>query len=205
MRGYRPALTAVAAAWAVVSVGARDAAALTLTDLGTVYALEVSNIVGNSADVTFSADTSGFVQNPSKPVDFIQAVNWSLPVTILTAQLTGAPGDEALWETAFSNLNNGGCGAADKTQKICSEDAPTLTEAALGGTLVWEYEITFDGVLDPNDLTGSHIGAKYNNAAGRVNGIITSVEAPAVPEPRAALAFAMGLAVVAGALRRRTA
>jgi hypothetical protein len=205
MLGPRPALAALAVVCAVVAVAASDASALTLDDLGTVYTLEVSNVVGNSADVTFSADTSGFVQDPSKPVGFIQAINWSLPVTILTADLTGAPGDEALWDTGFSNLSNGGCGNDDKTQKICSEDAPTVTEAALGGTLVWEYEITFDGVLDPNDLSGSHVGAKYNNADGRVNGILTSLEAPAVPEPRAALAFAMGLAVVGTALRRRTA
>jgi hypothetical protein len=200
---HRLLLCAVAAVCSLVAVGPRDAAAVSLTDKGTVYTLEVSNIVGNTADVTFTADTSGFVQNPSKLVGFIQAVNWSLGsgATILSATLDAAPGSELLWQTAFGNLNNGACNFNPTSPKVCSQDAPSVTEAVLGGTLVWEYSITFGGVIDP-DLLGAHIGAKYNNAAGSVNGILTSLEVP-IPEPRAALAFGCGLLVVAAAIRRR--
>jgi hypothetical protein len=99
-------------------------------------------------------------------------------------------------------LGNNGCGN-NSGGFICSQAASTASFAATGGLLTWSWT----GVNVTGDLTINHVGYKYDNATGTLNGMIVSDSTfggggTSVPEPGVFQLLGVGL-VGLGVMRRR--
>lgn len=164
---------------------------------GSSFTLNVTPTgVPNQYTVTLTIDTSGF-SGPGSATQ-ITSVEFKLAGGGTTAAvLTNAPGGVANWTTIGGPLSNGGCKGLNDTF-VCS-NATVLGSAPLGGTLTWEWTVTLPGGATIGEI---HIGAKYNNSTGTLNGNIVS-ESVVIPEPGTMALFGLGLASIGGMIRRR--
>lgn len=196
---------------AALAVFAAPAAADTVTlsgcssCFGSVYTLTVNpTTLGSTTDftVTLTIDTTG---TSAGPATAISAVSFKISSSVTSLTLTSAPGGTGAWVTSANNINNAGC-AGSGAGFVCSEDNPSVTSAQLGGVFTWTWDITIpSGTLFVN-LAGNHIGAKYNNSTGTLNGFITSdTGATPIPEPGTLALFGTGLIALAGVIRRKLA
>ena len=171
---------------------------------GLTYTLTVDP--GSGGTYKASLNISGTYEgNPH--AQYISAVNFKVASDVASPTLTGAPGGVAGWQTFESNINNAGC-AGSGNGFVCSQDPATVSLAPLkaGGGYVpindtWSWTFVPAGEIFPG-LLGAHIGAKFNNAAGDLNGLIVSETYYPVPEP-ATLVLVGGALVFVGARLRR--
>lgn len=124
--------------------------------------------------------------------------------------LTSAPGGVAGWTTTEKKTNNNGC-MAGSSGSICSEDLPAVSLAPVatvtgGGSLLWQWAFTSTTI----PFYG-HIGAKFDNAAGDLNGYLLSADLEdggqdgggGAPEPGMLLLLGTGLVLGGARLRKR--
>jgi hypothetical protein len=153
---------------------------------GSIYELEILGS-GTSYTAALSIDTSGY----TGPATYISAVNFKVSNDVTSFSLTSAPGVTADWLTFESNISNTGC-AGGGQGFVCSQDPAPVNAAPIGGLLEWAWNFTIpEGSLFAG-LFGAHIGAKYNNEFGTLNGNITSEEFR-VPEPSSLLLLGTGI------------
>lgn len=195
---------------AAIAVLAAPAAADTVTlsgcssCFGSIYTLTVNpTTLGSTTDftVTLTINTTG---TSAGSATAISAVNFKISSSVSSFTLTSAPGGTGAWVTSQNGINNAGC-AGSGAGFVCSQDTAPVTSAQLGGVFTWTWDITIpSGSLFTPNLAGSHIGAKYNNSAGTLNGFITSETTP-IPEPGTLALFGTGLIALAGVIRRKLA
>ncbi len=158
---------------------------------GSTLRLDVQDL-GGTFSVSLTIDTTGYTGTRSglNQVGFKAVQGWS-GATLDSAPSAGwADPVEAV--TSSNNL----CENGTSSDKVCTYGFVDVTG---GGAFTWEFTLTGGSLLPVSDW---HIGGQYADAAGPARGQIISASAAAVPEPSAALAFALGGLVVAAALRR---
>jgi len=117
--------------------------------------------------------------------------NWS-SVSLISADGNFNP-------AVAANVSSAGlCKNGSNTGKVCTSGFVDITG---GGDYTFEFLVVGGTALTATDI---HFGGQFANSAAASKGklISASLDVP-VPEPSAAVAFATGLVVVAGTLRRR--
>jgi hypothetical protein len=164
---------------------------------GSTYMLS-ANCTGSVCNVTLTIDSTN-ATNPD-----ISAVDFKIGSSDTFSGTVAAP--NGTWNTSSGSLGNGGCGN-NSGGFICSQAASTSSFAATGGILTWSWT----GVDVTGDLTINHVGYKYDNGAGTLNGMIVSDSTfgnggggggTSVPEPGVLQLLGVGL-VGLGVMRRR--
>jgi hypothetical protein len=159
---------------------------------GSTYTL-TANCTGSVCDVTLAIQSSGATNPDISAVDFKIGSSDTFGGTVVAPNGT--------WNTSSGSLGNNGCGN-NSGGFICSQAASTASFAATGGLLTWSWT----GVNVTGDLTINHVGYKYDNATGTLNGMIVSDSTfgggTSVPEPGVLQLLGVGL-VGLGVMRRR--
>jgi len=162
---------------------------------GSTYMLS-ANCTGSVCNVTLTIDST-HATNPD-----ISAVDFKIGSSDTFSGTVAAP--NGTWNTSSGSLGNGGCGN-NSGGFICSQAASTSSFAATGGILTWSWT----GVDVTGDLTINHVGYKYDNGTGTLNGMIVSDSTfggggggTSVPEPGVLQLLGVGL-VGLGMMRRR--
>ncbi len=158
---------------------------------GSTYLLS-ADCTGSVCNVTLTITTTGATQPD------ISAVDFKIGSSDTFAGTVAAP--NGTWTTTSTSLSNSGCGG-NSGGFICSQADSTSSFASTGGILTW----TWTGVNVTGDLTINHVGYKYNNAEGTLNGFIVSDSTfgtTNVPEPGVLQLLGVGL-VGLGIVRRR--
>jgi len=161
---------------------------------GSTYVLS-ANCTGSVCDVTLTIHSSGANQPDISAVDFKIGSKDAFAGTV------SAP--NGTWTSTSGSLSNGGCGG-NGGGFVCSQAASTASFAATGGDLTWSWT----GVTVSGDVVLGHVGYKYDNATGTLNGHIVSDSTfgggggSSVPEPGVLQLLGVGL-VGLGVARRR--
>jgi hypothetical protein len=119
-----------------------------------------------------------------------------------TAELISASNDVANWSDAVEapvNSNGGLCSPAGNTSKVCIAAENQLLDLRVNGVYEWKFEVVGGKMLDTSQW---HFGGQLANQVGPAKGHIISQGAPPIPEPSAALLFAVGALTVGRSLRR---
>jgi hypothetical protein len=171
---------------------------------GATYTLQQSvesSSGGNTTyDITYTIDTSTYTGGGA----FLDAaaVKVSSSVTPLTTTLDAAPGGIANWSVIDGGISAAGCDGSGSGFE-CANDS-TEPGAAVGGTLVWVFDITIPtGSLITTPL-GASIKARYVDALDNKVGDLVSEDInlqtgggspppPPVPEPASLMLLGSGL------------
>ncbi len=92
-----------------------------------------------------------------------------------------------------ANVNNGGCDAGSSAGMVCVELDPHV-DATNGGELLANFTVVGDLMLDE---------WSYRGKFGPENGWVISESATPIPEPSAALVFALGMVAASTRMRAR--
>lgn len=156
---------------------------------GSTYSLVIDD--GGTADTNYHAILTVNTTQYSGPGTHISAVDFKVGNSVSSATLTSAPGDAANWFTVFNNGQAGQeCSGSGQGFVTSCDQAPSNL-APVGGMLTWEWDFT-----SSSDITFGHLGVKYDNAAGNLQGQIISIST--VPEPSATVLLGVALFVLAG-------
>jgi hypothetical protein len=165
---------------------------------GSSVSLEASQTSPGIYHVTLTLDSTGFDESRDgvNQAGF-KAVEGFTSVSLLSAPTAG-------WSVPISapiNSNCDVCGTSPSpSDQICTAGFVDITA---NDQYTWEFEVVGGSLLPTSDW---HIGFQYANGPGPARGKIVSAQGTAVvpvPEPSAALAFAVGLGVVGLRLGRR--
>lgn len=109
-----------------------------------------------------------------------------------TVELLTAPNGIENWSAAVEavvNSNGSLCAPGDTTDKVCIYAQNEFLDMSGGGNYTWTFKLTGSTVLSTSEW---HFSGQWSNDVGLANGNIISAGAAAVPEPSAALLFAVG-------------
>ena len=163
---------------------------------GSTFTLTSNCGASNDCAVTLAINTAGV----SASLTDISAVAFKIGSTDTFGGILTPP--NGTWNTSNDSLSNGGCGSNGDNQ-ICSEAATTSDYAATGGILPLTW--TWTDVQVDQDVI-NHVGYKYNNAGGTLNGHIVSIDdsnTTPMPEPTSLSLLFLGLMGAAGLTRLR--
>lgn len=165
---------------------------------GSSVSLEVNQTSPGVYSVKLTLDSTGFDESR----DGVNQAGFKAIQDFSDVSLVSAP--SAGWSDPISapiNSNGDVCAASPSpSDQICTAG---FVDIIADGPYTWEFEVLGGTLLPTSDW---HIGFQYANAPGPARGKIVSaqgVPAVPVPEPSAALAFAVGLGVVGLRLGRR--
>jgi len=190
----------IAFAFLLLNVSSSNADTISVTQpgatdgFGSTYMLS-ANCTGSLCNVTLTIDSTNATNPDISAVDFKIGSSDTFNGTVVPPNGT--------WNTSSGSLGNGGCGN-NSGGFICSQAASTSSFAATGGILTWSWT----GVDVSGDLTINHVGYKYDNGTGTLNGMIVSDSTfgngggTSVPEPGVLQLLGVGL-VGLGVMRRR--
>ncbi len=190
----------IAFAFLLLNVSSSNADTISVTQpgatdgFGSTYMLS-ANCTGSLCNVTLTIDSTNATNPDISAVDFKIGSSDTFGGTVVPPNGT--------WNTSSGSLGNGGCGN-NSGGFICSQAASTSSFAATGGILTWSWT----GVDVSGDLTINHVGYKYDNGTGTLNGMIVSDSTfgsgggTSVPEPGVLQLLGAGL-VGLGIMRRR--
>ena len=190
----------IAFAFLLLNVSSSNADTISVTQpgatdgFGSTYMLS-ANCTGSLCNVTLTIDSTNATNPDISAVDFKIGSSDTFGGTVVPPNGT--------WNTSSGSLGNGGCGN-NSGGFICSQAASTSSFAATGGILTWSWT----GVDVSGDLTINHVGYKYDNGTGTLNGMIVSDSTfgsgggTSVPEPGVLQPLGAGL-VGLGIMRRR--
>jgi hypothetical protein len=173
--------------------------------LGGNWTLEVTDVPlnpGYDVHVTLVAGipSTGLVddEGPISPTHIVN-VDFALPGDITGNVATNVLAMSFL--TSTGPLGAGGCGSVNSNFLCATGSAPIVP----GSDLTWEWDVNVSDVgaiFDPANRDSFHLGARAWSA-DHPKGWLVSTNP--IPEPSAALVFAVGFGVVATAARRRSA
>jgi len=171
------------------------ALSLNLTDCD-AFGCEGASIgltVNDNGDGTFatllSIDTTGY----TGARDSITSASFKAIQGFTAISLVSTPG--GTWGSAVErNITNHDCSGSGN-DFVCTEGSVEIGAATEPGT--WEFLVT-GGAVKTDEW---HIGFKYGPGNGKIISA-SAVPSPAIPEPSAVAAFALGGVVVAAGARR---
>jgi hypothetical protein len=168
------------------------------------YALETTSGGNSTYDITYTIDTSGYTGGGTNLDSAAIKVSSSV---VGTTVLDSAPGGISNWTVIDGGINAGGCDGSGAGFE-CASASPTAVGSfdAVGGTLVWVFDVTVPTGSLITSAFGSTIKARYvdpldNKVGALVSEDITlqpgtTTTPPPVPEPMSLLLFGSGFAAL---------
>jgi hypothetical protein len=150
--------------------------------------------------VEYSVITDGTQERDGlNQIGFLGIKNWD------SAELLAAPNGVSEWSDPVSAPVNANSSCSNVKsnggkKKLCIHGYVDTTKP---GEYTWKFKITGGYIVGEDDI---HFGGQWANAAGPTSGKVISANLPggaAVPEPSAALVFALGTLIVGSRLKRR--
>jgi hypothetical protein len=160
---------------------------------GATGSLTFETVDADTTRVIWSMDTTGFDDAAASGTkDRTELTHIAFKISGITAVMLEDP---TLGTLAFpSNVNSGGCDSSSPASMVCLGLANPI-DATVDQLISVSFLV--DGKLDYSG------GISYRGKFGPDTGWVISESVPAVPEPSAALVFAVGLLTAAAARRAR--
>jgi len=156
---------------------------------GSAIGLRVDDHGDGSYTALLSIDTTGYTGSR----ELITSASFKAIEGFSAISLVSAPG--GTWSGALErNINNADCSGRGN-DFVCTQGSVEIGTATASG--IWEFRV-IGGSVKRDDW---HIGFKYGTGNGRIISA-SAGPGPAIPEPSAVAAFALGGLVVAVGARR---